>query len=313
MTTRNLNSFKVFSGRRTFDYRLGENLDLSKIKSFFSQNYNVKKLWQGSRHILGVLEKDDTNFFLKLSTSEGISIVTQNEYKWNDYFNMNSPKNLAFKVPVNHDSGLYKDRYFFLITDYFDGSLLCKLNGKSDNLVKYIDQVINLSRVIQQLPGINFASGEKEDYRKRFFNKANLWFKDIPINVRMKFKLDLLLKIIEKGVSRLSDKPRHGDFTPWHIIKLKDSKLGLIDGEHALPDGVENYDICYFIQRVYCVLKNPDVAKRIHVQLVSNSHDGGKLKTVLAARAIGGFLDESLTVRPDYIFAGNFKKWVSEI
>lgn len=34
------------------------------------------------------------------------------------------------------------------------------------------------------------------------------------------------------------------------------------------------------------------------------------LRVVLSARAIGGFLDESLNNNPDYKFADSFKKWV---
>ncbi len=148
------------------------------------------------------------------------------------------------------------------------------------------------------------------DYGTRFIDKTNLWFKDIPTDIRKRFKVQSLLDIVGKGAGELQARPRHGDFTPWHIIKLQDRKIGLIDGEHFLASGVEGYDICYFIQRVFSVLKNPFIAKKIYSKLLSRGYKKDKLQIVLAARAIGGFLDESLSDKPDYKFANNFKDWV---
>lgn len=301
--SRILNSFKVSLGKRLFDYRLGGDLDLDEVKYFFKQNYHIRKIWKNARHILGVFSKDTKTYFLKLSTSEGISIVTENEYKWNDYFNGYSLVT-DFIVPKNYDRGLYKKKYFYLITDYFNDDLLCKIGANADCLIDYIDRIIELSEVIQKLPG------KKDDYRKKYIEKAKGWFEDIPDDVIKKYNVNDLFQIAIKGVCNLDSKPRHGDFAPWHIIKLQEGKLGLIDGEHWLPDGIENYDICFFIQRVFSVLRSPNIASIIYYKLLSRGYELEKLKTVLAARAIGGFLDESLSGKPNYRFAESFKNWV---
>lgn len=303
-----LNSFKIVSGNRILDYRLGENLDLERIKIFFQKKgYKINKIWNGSRHVLGILEKDKI-FFLKLSTSEGISVVTKNEYKWNNYFNKRSSTDI-YCVPKNYDSGLYKNKYFYLITDYFEGELLCGISdyfGNVEKLVTYIPQVIELSELIQKLPG------KVDGYQKKFIGKVKNWLSDIPDDVCEKYQVEILFKIVKNGVTKLFPKVRHGDFAPWHIVKLPKGKLGLIDGEHFLVNGVENYDICYFIQRVFSVLRNPQVAKEIYSQLLSLGYKEDKLEVVLAARAIGGFLDESLKEKPDYKFANSFKDWILE-
>lgn len=300
-----MKSFKIRSGKKILDYRLGENLDLGKIRDYFQKSYKVQKLWQGARHVLGILTKGNQTYFLKLSTSEGISVVTKNEYNWNNCFNKYFPNDFRFRVPKNYDSGLYKKKYFYLITDYFDGKLICDINEDATHLITDIEEIILFSELIQQMP-----RGEAGDFKQKFTDKVNKWFNDIPVDVRKKFRIDTLLKIMEEGVNELISRPRHGDFAPWHIIKLGDNKLGLIDGEHFLPNGVENYDICYFIQRVFSVLKNPAIAKEIYSQLLKGGYDKDKLKVVLAARAIGGFLDESLASKPDYQFAKSFKDWV---
>lgn len=311
MANRILKSFKIRSGSKLLDYRSGEKLNLSKIKSFFQGKFNVKKIWQGSRHVLGVLNRDNKDYFLKLSTSKGISLVTRNEYGWNDYFNKYFPRNYPFQVPRNYDCGLYENIFFYLITDYLDGKLLCDINESATQLTSYTENIILLSELIQQMPRLKFSTlSDKGDFRQKFTEKVNKWFDDSPAGIRKQYKVGNLLKIVEEGVDDLTSRSRHGDFTPWHMILLKNKKLGLIDGEHARSDGVEGYDICYFLQRVFSVLKDPLLAQNIYSQLLAKGYEKNKLKTVLAARAIGGFLDESLRDEPNYKFANNFKDWV---
>ncbi|MDP3948098.1 MAG: hypothetical protein Q8P87_00110 [bacterium] len=314
MSIRALKSFKVRLGDRFLDYRLGKDLDLQKIKHFFQDKYRIKKMWKGPRHILGILTKNNVDYFLKLSSSEGISVVTQNEYDWNNYFNKYFPVDLPYRVSNNYDSGLYQQKYYYLITDYLDGEVLCDIHEEAFRLTPCIEDIILLSELIQKMPKVKFSIYQYGvDYKQKFSDKVSKWFNDIPIGIRKKFKVEILLKIIEKGTDELTSRPRHGDFTPWHMIKLKDIRLGLIDGEHAQSDGVEGYDICYFIQRVFSILKSPDIAQSIYLRLLEKGYGANKLKTVLAARAIGGFLDESLAYKPDYKFANNFKDWILRI
>lgn len=308
----NLKSFKIRSGNKILDYRLGEKFDLNEIKTFFQEDYEVKKIWQGPRHVFAILIKKELIYFLKLSTSEGISIVTKNEYEWNNYFNIYFEIKSSYRVPKNYVSGLYKEKYFYLVTDYFGGKPLCPLNAsikESNGLIKYIPFIVDLSELIQKLPNIKFNNFQNT----KFIDKVNNWFGDIPINIQNKFKIGSLLNIVERGIKDVSLVPRHGDFTPWHMIKIKNSGLGLVDGEHAQAYSVENYDICYFIQRVFSVLKNPRLAKEIYARLLKRNYKRKKIKTVLAARAIGGFLDDYIASEENYLFAKNFKDWVIQI
>lgn len=220
--SRVLNSFKIHSGGKSLDYRLGEKLDLKKIKMFFQKRgYRISKLTSGSRHILGILNEDNTDYFLKLSTSKGISVVTKNEQAWNNYFN-NHFSNTSYRVPKNHYSGFYQDKYFYLITDYFKGELLCEMRyayKNADKLIVFIPQIIEFFNLIQRLPGTD------GNYKVRFINKTKAWFGDIPVDIRNKFRVKILLSIVEKGIGALLPRVRHGDFTPWHLIKLPDEKL----------------------------------------------------------------------------------------
>ena len=310
----NLKAFQIKIGGQILDYGLGKQLSLEKIRSFFKKSYEVKNLWTGGRHVLGILERDDRKLFLKLSTTKGISELTKNEFRWNEQFHELVSRKLSnYWVPQNIASGMFNDRLFYLITDYFEGQMLIKGPGNleiSKLLIDNIDNVINFSELIQNLKLENFYIEEDQNFRKSFLNKVISWYKEVPENIAYEYKINDLLKIIERDIDIIQSKPRHGDFTPWHLIKLTGGQLGLIDGEHAKKNGVEYYDIGYFIQRVFSELRNQNLAEKILSLLVKKNYNIGKLKIVLAARGIGGFLDESLKPSPDYTFSNKFKSFV---
>ena len=309
---KNLGAFKIEADGKILDYRLGKNLKLADVRNFFNKKYKVKKLWQGPRHVLGELEKSDKKLFLKLSTTDGIGAVTKNEYNWNDEFNNQIKRSTSnYWAPKNYDCGLYQNKLFFLITDKLEGEFLAKTPAKSkisQTFISSLPNVITFSQLIQELDIKN--PNQKISTQDIFLDKTQSWLDDIPKYIQGQYDLEKLYKTVEKGILDLKAKPRHGDFAPWHLIKLEGGQLALIDGEHALENGVELYDIGYFIQRVFSVLKNPKLAQDILNLLDDNGLDIKKLRCILAARTIGGFLDESLAHVPDYSYADQFRKWI---
>lgn len=298
-----LTAFKIEKDGKEYDYRLGKDLNLQEATAFFSKRYKIVKLWSGSRHVLGILERNNQLYFLKLSTTKGISLLTENEFIWNESFNKEIKRlESNFWVPQNYDSGYFKG-LFYLITDHLDGKVL------TNNLSQLeIIKIIEFIKIIEQLKNIPSGSENHQEY---FLRKTKLWFENIPESARENYQVKNLLKIVEDGSKKLLEKPRHGDFAPWHLFFLKNGKLGLIDAEHAMGNGVEGYDLAYFIQRIFSVSKNPILAKKI--LKAAKVLELNKLKTVLAARAIGGFLDESLAPKPDYQLAKEFMEWVRQI
>lgn len=305
-------AFKVTRSGRKFDYRVGQHLPLNEIKKYFEETYKVKKLWQGKRHVLGIVQIKGEEAFLKLSTTPGISIRTETERIWNDQINRYS-QDPNFVVPKNISSGYYKNKLFYMITEYFQGPLIADIGLKRNNIDKNVDKIIKVSEIIQKLPleiPINDAI-EAKDFREWFILKTKSWLDAIPEKITIIHEeIGSLWKEVLSGSTNLEKRVRHGDFAPWHMIELDKGKLGLIDGEHAHSYGVEYYDICYFIQRVFCVLNNPNLAKSIFSTLLKRNYHKEKLRIVLAARGIGGFLDQSFKVRPDYKYEKIFSEWV---
>jgi len=316
--TRNLKAFKIKVNGKVLDYRVGRELNLAKIREYFSKEYEIRELMSAPRHVVGILQKKggkNQKFFLKLSKSEGISATTQNEYKWNDSFNKNYKNLTKFRVPKNYESGYYEG-LFYIIMEYFEGSLLCPFAGNGEIIFDYIKDTIELSEIIQKARIKNLRHNdfiEAKDYKEWFLDKTKAWLEGIPEKTSRQFELEKLLTLVEENYQTLEKRPRHGDFTPWHIIKLEKGGLGLIDGEHAISDSVAGYDICYFIQRVFSELKNAEIAQEIFNELLKRDYDPKKLRTVLTARAIGGYLDESLKPKPDYTYKNRFRDWVLKL
>ncbi|MCL5432561.1 MAG: hypothetical protein M1524_00395 [Patescibacteria group bacterium] len=169
-----MDAFNVKIDGKILDYRLGNKLDIDEVKSYFEKKYDVEKLWQETRHVVGFLKKGDCELFLKLSTTEGISAVTKIEHAWNEEFNNLASRSQKFWVPKNFDTG-YFGNLFYLITDLFTGNKLCeRIDDKtiSGELKKSIDDIIEFSEIIQNL-NINVLNyDENLNYVDRFINKS---------------------------------------------------------------------------------------------------------------------------------------------
>lgn len=298
-----MKAFQVKIKGQFLDYRIGKKLNLNEIKKFFEEKgYNITKFIPQQRHVCAILSlpTQQDNLFLKLSTAKGISIVTENEAAWNDFVSARLP------VPRNLDRGYYKNDYFYIITNHIDGPLATYevAEVKIDEIITLSEKIFSLK--IPLLPADIYNPGK--NHQEKFINKVKSHFESIPQEVKQKYQLEKSLQLIGVGALILECRPRHGDFAPWHLLST--SHFSLIDGEHAMSQSVEYYDIGYFIQRVFSVWKKPDLAKRVYHKLMKRNYDREKLKTILLARSIGGFLDESLNPTPDYKIHEEFKSWV---
>lgn len=305
-----MKAFEIEVEGKKLDYRVGQAVDLDDARKFFEQRYHVIDLEQRGRHVLGTVEIEGQELFLKLATSEGISHLTKAEYTWNELYNQKVSRNTyPYWVPQNYDSGTYQDTLFYLVTDKFTGSLLADRPERSSNesIRRLLPSIIEFSELIQNLT-ISIP-GREENHQAFFRAKAHSWYQAIPEDISENHNVSSLLTLVEESYKTLDRKTRHGDFTPWHLLSLPDNTLGLIDGEHAMGSGVEYYDIAYLVQRIYCVLEDMRIAEDLVTTVLERGYDRQKLKTVLAARGIGGFLDESLKQSPDYTLQDSYKNF----
>lgn len=306
-----MKAFEIEVNGKRFDYRVGSALDLSAVRTFFLRIYDeVDELRNAGRHVLGRLRKGSAVYFLKLATTEGISAVTRNEYLWNDVFSAAYPKGTSlFRVPHNVEDGLYASTLYYMITDVLEGTLLARgpeVGAEVPTIDAYFERIIGLSEAIADLPAP--VGPGTVDHRQVFLEKVLSWYDAIPEPVKKAYAIRETLGIVEAGVSGLAKKPRHGDVAPWHLLDTGDA-LALIDGEHYLANGVELYDVGYFTQRLFSVLGNTAMAEKFCAMLVKKGYDPRKIRVILAARAIGGFLDASLAPQPRYDIHASFQEF----
>jgi hypothetical protein len=309
-------AFKVKKNGKVLDYRIGDRIDLSQVRLFFEQKgYIVKNLKYATRHVTGILIKNSKSLFLKLSTSEGVGVLTENEAEWNKIFNKQiTRKDSQFWVPQTISQGLFKEKYSYFLTDYFNGTLLVEKPDPQVNTQLLEASLIKVLKLTEQIQKLKFKKAlirehNNKDFRSFFLYKTKTWYKSIPKKIRSKKKVNNLYKFVVENAYKLQKAPRHGDFAPWHIMKLENDKFLLFDGEHASSKGVLYYDICFFIERVYSVLEKPKLAKKIYSMCQEREYDKEQMRIILAARAIGGFLDESLAPKPNYTQATLFADW----
>ncbi len=310
------NPFTVSVGGRELDYRVKDNLDLNQIKEVLeSKGWQVIELAQPHRNVVGVLEKDGERFRLKLAGSVGMGVLVKNEVEFLTQAKGLLPEDLV-ALPTLVESGELKfnnQTYPYFIVKELPGKPLVSYPETKDTaqLAPYIDQIIQTAEAVSSLP-ISLKARDyagEGDYKDFFLNKTRKWLTAIPEEIRNRYQLNALSDIVKAGTPKLEKSFRHGDFAPWHILLLDDERLGLLDFEHATSEGVQYYDLAYFIQRVFQVLEDKNLAKEVYHRLISRGYDQAKLKTVLASRAIGGFLDEWLGER-NFAQAERFKEWV---
>ena len=170
---RSLKAFEVDVNGKPFDYRIGGDVNLDTVRKFFGSTYGIKKLWNGGRHVLGILTKGDDKLFLKLSTTIGISELTKNEYAWNDLFNKQISPASPFAVPENIEQGYFTDEQYYFIARLFTGIPLASLSESSSispELIRSTTDLINFSEVISVL-----RVDDLTDHRTVFLTKVRAW------------------------------------------------------------------------------------------------------------------------------------------
>lgn len=288
-----LAAFEIRVGNTVLDYRIPGMVDLSSVRAHFSSRYDIVSLTSYGRHVTGVFKKDGIPYFFKLATTEGISELTKNECAWEKFYHAHAPNESVFLVPHIYESGLYDGRLFYTVSDYIDGTFL-STGPHERGMTRWSDEYADL--VIDGAVQIaSFPVDEKQitSYIDTFIHKVNSWFDAIPQTVRRTYDIERLKDHVERFAHILSPSVRHGDYTPWHMLK-KDETYALIDGEHFSACSVQYYDIVYFIQRLYAILGAKDEAMSLLHTLSDRGYDKKKLGVVLAARTIGGYLDHTL-------------------
>ncbi len=303
------------------DYREIKPVNIAQTEDYFrSIGYESRGLMLTGRHVHGTLTQGNNTWFVKVATSRGVGIRTRVETAWNKQ--ICKLPNAPIYTPLVHQDGYINGdpQQYFLMTEYIDGQLLVPDRAPihdTQSLRKHLPTLIAMTRYIATCSITDVPDVEDIDAsnpQEWFMQKTHRWYDAIPDEVKKEYRISELVQSIESSYKNLEVGPRHGDFAPWHVIVgSQNDKLTLIDAEHARIDGVVGYDAAYLIQRLFCVLEQPELARSAYELSLQCAYDPRALKTILAARAIGGYLDATMLGFGALKTMKSFSNWISSL
>lgn len=276
--------------RKRFPKPRARKIPLDLVKNFLQEKgYVVIKLWQPWRHVIGIVKKADKQLFFKMATTVKIGRMTKNEFFWNELISKKLNLDAPFLVPKNIEKGLFQERLFFFISDYFgDRTLADKYPPRTKGLNKWIFKIAKTAYVIGNINHKLNNRQKEKPIGEHLLESATEWSSQLQSDTQP------LLEVIRKSRQQVKRAFSHGDFVPWHMYDLKNGKLGLVDAEHG-GWKAKYYDVAYFYLRVRQSLGEKELARKFLLKFIdllpqeekSSFWDG--LKPVLSQRLVGNF------------------------
>jgi len=280
----------VQSKRKKYSRPRAKQIPLNLIREFLnSKDYVVDSLDQQWRHVTGVVRKNHKKLFFKMATTIKTGKMTEVEFFWNDLVNERLPSNAPFKVPHNVEKGLFDDRLFFFVSEYFGNKTLAdKYPSRVKKLVNWISVIARSAHTISSLRQLSEDENERQPAGENLLESATEWASQLQSDTQF------LLEVIKSSSGEIKEIFSHGDFVPWHMYDLGHNKFGLIDSEHGgwKP---KYYDVAYFYLRVRQSLGEKELAKKFLLEFIDLLTENEKItfwsefKPVLAQRLIGNF------------------------
>ncbi|MBU0569283.1 aminoglycoside phosphotransferase family protein [Patescibacteria group bacterium] len=276
--------------RKKFPRPRTKKIALEPVRKFLQEKgYAVINLHQQWRHVSGLVRKNNKELFFKMATTIKTGRMTKVEFSWNELVSKNLPPDAPFKVPYGVEKGLYDERLFFFISEYFDSETLAdKYPPGTKGLAGWIPVVAKATHIIGNIKQWPKVEGRRQSVGENLVESATEWASQLQSNTEQ------LLEIIEKSEKGIKEVFNHGDFVPWHMYDLDGKKFGLVDAEHG-GWKAKYYDVAYFYLRVRQSLGEKELATRFLLEFVDlltkqeKSAFWDELRPVLAQRLIGNY------------------------
>ncbi len=281
--------------KRKFPRPRARKIPLDTVTGFLEKkNYEAIKIERLWRHVTAIVKKDSQTLFFKMATTIKTGKMTKNEFEWNERVNSQLSPRAPFKAPQNYEHGLFQKKLFFFISDYFgDQTLADKYPPNSKQLGKWIPQIAQTAHLISQIKYKPKEKPKEITVGQYLITSASEWASQVEVNVQP------ILEVIKSTKQKVKKRWAHGDFVPWHMYELKESKFGLVDAEHG-GYGLQYYDVAYFYIRVRQSLGEEKMANeflREFKKLLPKKEKNAfwqNLKPILAQRLMGDYWGASI-------------------
>ena len=254
------------------------------------EGYVLNSFKDRGKHYLGIVNKDNKDFYVKLSKSKEQNQFLQNGAAFDqELIKLNPP----FNLPVLIISGTLSDEYYYRVETKLEGTPYALLQ---DNLCMF--QIERPEQHFLQIYKLTeWLSEQKIVLPLGIFGQLNL---QNIINTMIDWgynatpHLSDLLKIVKSSQIVIQKVTAHCDLTPSNIIVDNKGTLGLIDGDIAHTEAPRYYDVAEFYNRLWTRACRPDLAKQFLKIVVENLQDNKDnfyqhLLVILASRAVGNF------------------------
>lgn len=203
----------VKSKSRKYPKLRAREIPLSEVEEFLEgKGFTVEKLDRPWRHVVGIIRKVDAKYFFKLGTTLKVSKMTENEYLWYELVGEHLNSDTPFVVPKGLEKGLYNERLFYHISDYFEGETLAdKYPPTTKSLASWIQKIARAVLFIGSIPLPEQYKSPRKLPGERLFESASEWGSQLSSDVSS------LLDLIESSKDRIEVSLNHGDFVPWHM------------------------------------------------------------------------------------------------
>lgn len=261
-----------------------------KLREFWEKRgARVVRVWQPWRNVMAEMILSNRRVIFKWAGSDEVSRNIFNEADWYKKIGQRLKGVEEFGVPEIIEVGQLEGKNYF-VAEYIEGrELASKYPVEERDLSDELDRVAELNMWIMGIEGVetDFDVKDEAEAWKKTRLKVEGWRDKIDTDLKEIWKEFLRLqKVSRRGVT-------HGDFVPWHLFDDK-GKLVMIDAERGRGRGIRLYDVAYFYQRVFTVLKEGlarQYLKEVKMRWRFKENFEEELRPVLASRIIGGYWD----------------------
>lgn len=253
---------EIFRTKTGKNYLRSRTLNQAAIRLFFrEQGYRVRYLRQHWRHLYGKLEKNGRAYFVKVASTKDIGLRTHNEVLWNQQVReaVRKHKMTHLTVPKIYDTGLFKDKFYF-VSGFYDGPPVATANPPdTTRLKRWMDKVVTTNLFLLDLKEVELTELAESEHLgtdwRGYLKLVGRMYREVPNNHLSKILTSAreLKETYEPGIN-------HGDYNPWHMI-AQNNRIVLVDGEWASTRTPRYYDIAYCYHKLYTGSEDPELAK----------------------------------------------------
>lgn len=274
-----------------------------QAEDLLRKGYKILNTVSDTGRNLGLrVEKDGMLFFAKVNLTKHPELIANDLWFCDE---VNRRPDLPVRAPRIFE---HSDHWY--VSEFLEGELLApSLNARPGAIAATLPLLVEILVAFDQIKVDRageplYGETESAPYTN-LLKKVDGWMKT-PLQSGLidQQTINRAKALIERYRSEVKPGFQHGDFVPWHIMKLVNGQRVLFDGEHASALKPRFYDLCYAYTRFFTRSKSKPEAKQLLSAFVSRTGSESllsELLPVMTLRSLGMHADATADLkRIDY-------------